>query len=126
MCLLDFLDEDWFIIVIEIIFLIFISFDIRRYMKTKKREYIVNIVLTSGFFIWAAMPFYNSYYTWKNEDKILFTSECNNEINVTLCECLDNKVFKEYSFNTYKKLKQTNDSELIKFINKTNKECLDD
>ncbi|MDQ1337965.1 MAG: hypothetical protein QG617_932, partial [Campylobacterota bacterium] len=65
----DFLDSDWFVIGLEIVFLIFISYDLKKYFETKKREYIVNIVLTIGFGVWTLIPFYNSYMTWDEAKK---------------------------------------------------------
>ena len=59
----DFYESDWFTITLEVVFLIFIVYDIKRYFETKKREYLLNITLTLGFFIWAFIPFYNKYFT---------------------------------------------------------------
>ena len=47
----DFLDSDWFIISLEIVCLILIAYDIKKYIETKKKEYITNIVLTSIKFL---------------------------------------------------------------------------
>ena len=44
----DFLDSDWFIITLEIVFVILIAYDIKKYIETKKKEYITNIVLSKN------------------------------------------------------------------------------
>ena len=121
----DFLDSDWFIISLEIVFLLFIAYDAKKYFETKKKEYITNIVLTLGFFIWAFIPFYNSYMTWSEDKKQELISECKKENNETLCQCLDEKIFKEYSFEDFKNLDK-NSSDFNEFIKETKEECLDD
>ncbi|OHE04518.1 MAG: hypothetical protein A2329_07350 [Sulfurimonas sp. RIFOXYB2_FULL_37_5] len=121
----DFLDSDWFIISLEIVFLLFIAYDAKKYFETKKKEYITNIVLTLGFFIWAFIPFYNSYMTWSEDKKHELISECKKENNETLCQCLDEKIFKEYSFEDFKSLDK-NSSDFNEFIKETKEECLDD
>ncbi|MDP2894069.1 MAG: hypothetical protein Q8N78_06890 [Sulfurimonas sp.] len=121
----DFLDSDWFIISLEIVFLLFIAYDAKKYFETKKKEYITNIVLTLGFFIWALIPFYNSYMTWSEDKKQELISECKKENNETLCQCLDEKIFKEYSFDDFKNLDK-NSSDFNEFIKETKEECLDD
>ena len=121
----DFLDSDWFIISLEIVFLLFIAYDAKKYFETKKKEYITNIVLTLGFFIWALIPFYNSYMTWSQDQKQDLISECKKENNETLCQCLDEKIFKEYSFEDFKSLDK-NSSDFNEFVKETKEECLDD
>lgn len=121
----DFLDSDWFVISLEIVFLLFIAYDAKKYFETKKKEYITNIVLTLGFFIWALIPFYNSYMTWSEDKKQELISECKKENNETLCQCLDEKIFKEYSFADFKSLDK-NSSDFNEFIKDTKEECLDD
>ena len=121
----DFLDSDWFVISLEIVFLLFIAYDAKKYFETKKKEYITNIVLTLGFFIWAFIPFYNSYMTWSEDKKQELISECKKENNETLCQCLDEKIFKEYSFEDFKSLDK-NSSDFNEFIKETKEECLDD
>ena len=121
----DFLDSDWFVISLEIVFLLFIAYDAKKYFETKKKEYITNIVLTLGFFIWALIPFYNSYMTWSEDKKQELISECKKENNETLCQCLDEKIFKEYSFEDFTSLDK-NSSDFNEFIKETKEECLDD
>jgi len=120
----DFLDSDWFVISLEIVFLLFIAYDIKKYFETKKKEYITNIVLTLGFFIWAFIPFYNSYMTWNEDQKQEVISTCQKENNETLCKCLDDKIFKEYSFEDFKNLDK-NSPDFNEFVKDTKEECLD-
>lgn len=118
----DFLSSDWFVITLEIIFLILIIFDVKKYMQTQKKEYITNIVLTIGFFIWTAIPFYNSYITWTDLDKAEYIATCHKENNETLCACLSDALFKEYRLSAL----DTNSSEYKTFIKEAKEECLDD
>jgi len=123
--MLDFLDEDWFIIGLEIVFLILIVYDIKKYIETKKREYITNTVLTVGFAIWTLLPFYNSYFGWSDKKKQEIILTCQKENNETLCSCLSETTFKEYNFEEFNALnKQGNDYK--EFIKDTKEECLDD
>ncbi len=122
----DFLDSDWFIISLEVLFLLFIGYDAKKYFQTKKKEYLTNIVITIAFFIWASIPFYNSYVTWKDSDKKEFLAECEKENNTTLCECLDNMVFKEYNHNSFVNIDKVDDKEYKEFIEESKKGCLDD
>ena len=48
----DFLDSDWFNISLQIVFLLLMYYDVKKYMQTRKKEYIFNIVTTIGFAIW--------------------------------------------------------------------------
>ncbi len=65
----DFLDSDWFNITLQIVFILLIWFDIKKYRQTKKKEYIVNIVATIGFAIWVLYPYYISYFEWSEAQK---------------------------------------------------------
>lgn len=122
----DFLDSDWFVIGLEIVFLIFISYDLKKYFETKKREYIFNIVLTLVFFVWTLIPFYNSYMTWDEAKKQELITECKlRENNATLCGCVSDKIFKEYALESYKSLDE-NSSDFKEFIKETKEECRDD
>lgn len=123
--MLDFLKSDWFNITLEIIFLILISYDIKKYIETKKREYIVNIVLTIVFAVWTLYPYYNSYIGWDENQKSEMISICINENNTSLCECVDDKIFKEYTYEEYKTVDK-NSSDFKEFINKAKEGCLDD
>jgi len=123
--LFDFLDSDWFNIGLEIVFLILISYDIKKYFETKKREYIVNIVLTIGFAIWVLYPYYKSYYGWNETQKQEIISTCKDANNSELCRCVDETIFKAYVYDEYKALDK-NSSEYREFLKETKEECLDD
>ncbi|MDO9266317.1 MAG: hypothetical protein Q7U00_04455 [Sulfurimonas sp.] len=121
----DFLDSDWFNIALEVIFIILISYDIKKYIETKKREYIVNIVLTIGFAVWTLYPYYNSYFGWDEKQKAEMISICKSDNNASLCECVDEKIFKEYTYDEYK-VADKNGSDFQEFIKETKEECADD
>lgn len=121
----DFLDSDWFNIGLEIIFLILISYDIKKYRETKKKEYITNIVLTIGFAIWVLYPYYKSYFGWEEGQKTEMISTCNDNNDTKLCKCVDEAIFKEYTYEEYKVLDQ-NSTEYNEFVKDTKEECLDD
>ena len=125
MHLFDFLSSDWFTIVLEIAFLIFIIYDIKKYRETKKKEYITNIALTVVFAVWTLLPFYNSYVTWSDASKEEVISTCQKDNNETLCNCISDGIFKEYSFDDYKTLDK-NSSDYREFIAETEEDCLDD
>jgi len=123
--MLDFLDSDWFIIGLEIVFLILIAYDVKQYLATKKKEYIVNIVLTLGFAIWTLLPFYTSYFGWSQEQKIEMLKTCENSKNAELCNCVDETIFKNYIYSEYENLDK-NSTEYKEFIKETKEDCLDD
>lgn len=122
----DFLSSDWFNITLEIVFLVLISYDLKRYFDTRKKEYIVNIVLTIGFAVWALYPYYNSYVGWEDEEKQEMLSHCTGDENSTkLCRCLDDATFKNYTYEEYKQLDK-NSTEYKEFLEDAKEECLDD
>lgn len=121
----DFLDSDWFNISLEIIFVILISYDIKKYFETKKKEYIVNIVLTLGFAVWALYPYYNSYIEWEDGQKSQMISTCKDTNDTKLCECVDDKIFKGYSFKEYTAIDK-NSTDFKEFLKEAKEECLDD
>lgn len=121
----SFFSEDWFVISLEIVFLLFIIYDAKKYFQTQKKEYLTNIALTIGFFIWTAIPFYNSYITWNEGTKSEINAACLSENNETLCKCLDENIFKEYSFEAYQALDK-NSSDYVEFVKETKEDCLDD
>lgn len=123
--MLDFLDSDWFNIGLEIFFLLLISYDVKKYIETKKKEYITNIVLTVGFAIWVLYPYYKSYFGWEESQKEQMLSHCVDSNDTNLCKCLDDATFKEYTFDEYKAIDK-NSSEYKEFINDAKEECLDD
>jgi len=122
----SFLESDWFNITLEIVFLILISYDVKRYFETKKKEYITNIVLTVAFAIWALYPYYTSYIGWQEAQKTEMLSHCSGDENSTkLCKCMDEATFKNYTYEEYKKL-DMNSSEYKEFVKETKEDCLDD
>jgi hypothetical protein len=123
--LFDFLDSDWFIVGLEIIFLILIIYDIKKYIETKKRDYIVNIVLTLGFAVWTLVPFYNSYFGWEDKQKQEILLICEDSNNTKLCKCVNGTIFKNYNFDEYKNLDK-NSTDYKEFLNEAKEECLDD
>jgi len=124
--LFDFLSSDWFNIGLEIFFVLLISYDLKKYFQTRKREYIINIVLTVVFAIWALYPYYNSYIGWEEHQKQEMLSHCSSDKNSTkLCQCLDDATFKEYTYEEYKKIDK-NGSDYKEFLEDAKEECLDD
>jgi len=121
----DFLSSDWFNITLEIVFVILIYFDVVKYLQTKKREYIINIVLTIGFAIWTLYPYYTSYFGWEDNQKIEMISTCKDQNDTTLCKCVDDAIFKEYTYKEYKILDK-NSTIFHTFLADTKKDCLDD
>ncbi len=118
-----FYESDWFTITLEILFLLFIIYDTKRYFETKKREYLLNIALTIGFFFWALVPFYNKYYSWQDIDKSSLMTSCITEHNASYCKCWDDKVFKEYSFEDFKSLNREKDGDYLEFASEVDNEC---
>ena len=121
----DFLDSDWFNITLEIVFLLLISYDVKKYFQTKKREYIINIVLTIGFAIWALYPYYTSYVGWEEEQKKELISHCKDVNETKLCKCLDEATFKAFTYDEYIAMDK-NGSEYREFIVDAQEECEDD
>jgi hypothetical protein len=121
----DFMDSDEFIIGLEILFLIFIYFDVKKYILIRKKEYLLNIVLTIGLFIYALNPLYNKYYKWGDLGKQEYNKQClSNENNLSLCSCLNDKIFKKYTEVEYSFLLSQQDDALKDFLNKEKEECL--
>jgi len=123
--LFDFLDSDWFNIALEIVFVILISYDIKKYFETKKREYIINIVLTAGFAVWALYPYYTSYVGWEDSQKEMLLSNCRDSNDTKLCQCLDDTTFKTYTHDEYIALDK-NTTEYKEFLQEAKEDCLDD
>jgi len=121
----DFLDSDWFNIGLEVVFLILISYDVKKYIETKKKEYLTNIVLTIGFAIWALYPYYNSYVGWEESQKVKMISTCKDSNDTKLCKCVDDATFKEFTHDEYVKLDK-NSTEYKEFLKDAKEDCLDD
>lgn len=121
----DFMDEDWFIIGLEIVFLLFIAYDYKQYKKTKKKEYITNIVLAVVFAIWTLVPFYNSYYGWSDSQKLEQKKVCNKENNESTCKCLNKTIFKAYFHDEFNAMDK-NSKEYEEFIKEAKEDCTDD
>ena len=123
----DFLDSDWFIITLEIVFVTLIIYDIKKYIQTKKKEYITNIVLTAGFAIWTLMPMYTKYFGWEDVQKQEILESCKNtDINATqLCSCVSDSIFKNFTNEEYVR-KNSGDKDYKEFIKETKEDCLDD
>jgi len=122
---LDFLDSDWFNIGLEIVFLILIIFDIKKYRETKKREYMINIVMTIGFAIWVLYPYYKSYFGWTESEKTELISTCRDVNDTKLCKCLDEAIFLNYVHKEYINLDR-NGTDYKEFLDDAKEECLDD
>ncbi len=122
----DFLDADWFVIGLEIVFLLFIGYDLYKYKKTRKKEYILNIVLAIGFAAWVLYPFYIKYYTWEEKDRESLIQRCLDEHNTTYCSCVDDRIFKEYDLQTFNQLDKKNDKEFLEFIKMSEQECFEE
>jgi len=121
----DFVDSDWFVIGLEIVFVILISYDIKKYLETQKKEYIFNVVLTLGFAIWTLLPFYTSYFGWETVQKTEMLQVCKDANNTELCNCIDESIFKEYTNAEYLKLDKS-ETTFKEFLQETKEGCLDD
>ena len=121
----SFLDSDWFNIGLEIVFLVLIIYDAKKYIETKKKEYITNIVLTIGFAIWTLYPYYKSYFGWDNSTKQEMLSSCKDQNNTKLCNCIDETIFKNYTFNEFTSIDKKS-QDYKEFIKETKEDCLDD
>lgn len=119
------MDEDWFVIGLEIVFLLFIVYDFKKYKETKKREYVINIALTIGFAIWVLLPFYNSYYGWNEAQKQEYIATCRKENNETLCKCLSETIFKASFYDEFNNVDK-NSTEYKEFIKESKEDCLND
>ena len=122
----DFLESDWFIIGLEIVFLVLVIYDIKQYIATKKREYIVNIVLTIGFAIWTLEPYYKSYFEWTSLQKEQFIEQrCEKSEDTKLCNCVTKDIYQEYGYDEFNVLDKTT-KEYKEFLKESKEECLDD
>ena len=121
----DFLDSDWFNIGLEVIFVLLISYDLKKYFETRKREYVINIVLTAGFAVWALYPYYTSYVGWEESQKEVMISHCKDTNDRKLCTCIDEATFKSFTHDEYIVMDK-NSSDYLEWLKETKEECLDD
>ena len=119
----DFLDNDIFVIVLNIAFLIFIIYDYKKYQATKQKMLLFNIALTIGFAIWVMVPFYNKYFTWDESHIHKLTLECS-EANETLRDCIVDTTIKSYTLESFQS-EDKNSSDYQEFLQECRKECLD-
>jgi len=122
----DFLESDWFIIGMEIVFLLLMVYDIKNYLQTKKKEYLVNIVLTIGFALWTLEPYYKSYFEWTAAQKEQFIqTRCAESNDTKLCHCITKDIYQEYGYDEYNKIDKAS-SEFKEFLAESKEDCLDD
>ncbi|MFT5661503.1 MAG: hypothetical protein ACI9TV_002149 [Sulfurimonas sp.] len=121
----DFLDSDWFIITLEIVFIILIAYDIKKYVETKKKEYITNIVLTFAFAVWTLYPMYISYFGWEDSQKQEMLLTCNDSNDTKICNCIDEQIFKEFTYDEHK-AEDKSSKEYQEFTKEAKEDCLDD
>ena len=122
----DFMDSDWFIIGLEVLFLSFITYDGWKYYKTRKKEYIVNIVLAIGFALWVLVPFYTKYYDWTEAQRAELEKECLVDNNASYCSCMDNMIVKKYDSVRFHKIDRQKDKDYLEFLEESKKECFED
>ena len=122
----DFMDSDWFVIGLEVLFLSFIAYDGWKFYKTRKKEYILNIIMAIGFALWILVPFYTKYYDWEESQRQGVNVKCINENNATYCKCMDNMVFKHYDFTEYEKIDTKTNTKYLKFIKESEEDCFGD
>jgi hypothetical protein len=118
------MDSDWFNIGLEVFFVLLISYDIKKYIVTKKKEYITNIVLTLAFAVWALYPYYNSYVGWDETQKQEMISTCKDSNDTKLCECVDDLIFKEFTYEEYISIDK-NSSDYQEFLKEAKEDCSD-
>ncbi len=118
------MQSDWFNIALEIIFLVLIVYDFKKYLATGKKEYLLNVALTVVFAIWALYPYYKEYLEWNNEEREKILKNCTFDANKTTCSCIANALFKEYSAKEYHEIDK-NSKEFKEFIKEAKEECLD-
>jgi len=118
-----FYESDWFTLALEVLFLLFIAYDMKRYIETRKREYLLNIAFAIIFFVWALVPFYNKYFSWQERDREALLLKCEEEHNSSYCSCLDDMIVKEYDVESYRELEKGRDEELVSFLKECDEEC---
>lgn len=94
-------------------------------MQTKKKEYIVNVVLTIGFAIWVLYPYYTSYVGWEDSQKQEMISTCDTVEDKKLCKCVDEAIFKGFTYDEYK-AQDKNSTQYKEFLKETKEGCQDE
>ncbi|HIC44779.1 MAG TPA: hypothetical protein EYO73_11040 [Sulfurimonas sp.] len=122
----DFMDSDWFIIGLEVVFLSFIAYDGWKFYKTRKKEYIMNIVLAIGFALWVLVPFYTKYYDWSDTEREGLSKTCLSENNASYCTCMNNMIEKEYTHKQYEDINKKDDKDYLDFVKDSKEECFGD
>ena len=117
----DFLENDIFVIVLNIAFLIFIIYDYKKYKATKQKMLLLNIAMTIGFAIWVMIPFYNKYFTWSDENITKITVACSDS-NKTLYNCMVDSTIKAYSYEDYS-CEDKNSSDYKAFVTEALETC---
>jgi len=118
-----FYESDWFTLALEVVFMLFIAYDMKRYLETRKREHLLNIAFAIIFFVWALVPFYNKYVSWQERDREALLSKCEEEHNSSYCSCLDDLIVKEYDVESYRELEKGSDEQLVSFLKECDEEC---
>ena len=121
----DFLDSDWFNILLQVGFVIALVYDVKKYKETQEFKYVFNIFTTIGFAIWILYPYYTSYTGWQEEQKTEMISHCSDTNNTKLCKCIDEATFKSYTHDEYMALDKKS-SEYAEWLADTKEECLDE
>lgn len=117
----DFLENDTFVIVLNIVFLLFIIYDFKKYQQTKQKQFLLNITLTLGFAIWTMIPFYNKYFTWSDAHIAHIDLNCS-DTNQTLYNCMVDNTIKAYSYEDFI-CEDKNSSDYKAFVKDTLQAC---
>ena len=117
----DFLENDIFVIVLNIAFLIFIIYDYKKYKATKQKMLLLNIAMTIGFAIWVMIPFYNKYFTWSDANITKIAVACS-DTNKTLYNCMVDSTIKAYSYEDYS-CEDKNSSDYKAFVKEALEAC---
>ena len=81
--------------------------------------------MTIGFAIWVLYPYYTSYVGWEGTQKQEMISTCDAKGNKKLCKCLDEAIFKGYTYDEYIQVDK-NSTNFQEFLDDAKEECLDD
>lgn len=82
-------------------------------------------MITLGFAIWVLYPYYTSYVGWEDKQKQEMLSICKDSEDAKLCECLDEAIFKSYTYDEYK-VQDKNATEYNEFLKDAKEECQDE